>query len=123
MIRYVFCARRDAAVSVDEFRRLWSSETFVDLVGRVGLLLKAERITRSVTLQLKINERLARERGSGEQFDGMIEYCWSQVGQLESIYDSPTGEILKQEMTGFQQQFIDFSRSTACFVEELDQGR
>lgn len=117
MIRFINCVRRRRDVSVEEFRRYWQSPEFDALYERLVAILEPHRCARNLTLQVIANELVREERGSGEAFDGTIEFWWSDAKQLLQKYDSPEALKIREEMLGYQEQFIDMAGCRAFFTE------
>jgi len=118
MIRFINCFRRRGDISVEEFRRYWNDPQFSALIDRMAKTTGAARSARNLSLQLPdINERLMKERGQEEPFDGVLEYWWENARDLLAIIGSPEGEKLLAEMRTFQERFVDFPRSRAFFTE------
>ena len=64
-----------------------------------------------------MNEQIRQERGSGEAFDGTIEFWWDNASELVERYDSPAAQQLRQELLEYQMQFIDVKKCHAFFTE------
>ncbi len=117
MIRFINCVRRRRDIPVEEFRRYWNSPEFVALYDRLVAVLAPHRCARNLTLQVNANELVREERGSGEPFDGTIEFWWSDAKQLLQKYDSPAAMKIREEMLAYQEQFIDMGGCRAFFTE------
>lgn len=117
MIRYINCFRKKPGMSDEEFRKYWCSDEFNQLVSRVVELSNALRYAKNLTLRVQATERLIEDRGIGEPYDGVLEYWWQDASKLMDTYQSPQAVALLGEMSEYQQQFIDLSRSTAFFTE------
>ena len=118
MIRFINCFRRRAGMSPEEFRRYWNDPQFSALVERIVKTTGAKRVARNLSLQLpEINERLMKERGQDEPFDGVLEYYWDNARDLMNALNSPEGEKLLAEMRQLQEAFVDFPKSRAFFTE------
>jgi hypothetical protein len=72
---------------------------------------------KSLTLQVSANEQIRQERGSGEPFDGTLEYWWHDANELLEKYDASEAHKIQQEMLKYQQQFIDILNCRAFFTE------
>lgn len=117
MIRFVNCIRKHENISDGQFRKLWNSPEFDELLFQVALFSGADRYTKNFGLKVEANNRLLVDRGGNEPFDGIIELVWEAPIDLISAYDSPEGKTLLNEITTFEDQFVDFSASSAFFVE------
>ncbi len=117
MIRYLNCFRKKTDVTAEDFRDYWNDAAFDQLIGEVASLTSAARHTKNLVLRVEMGERLLRDRGMSEPFDGIIEYYWDSAGGLASLYEREEGQDLLRRIDGYQGQFIDLSRSTAFFTE------
>jgi len=117
MIRFINCVRRREDISVDEFRRYWNSPEFEQLFERLFKIVQPRGFAKNLTLQVSANERIQQERGSGEPFDGTLEFWWDNAAELLEKYDSPQAQEIRQEMLDYQKQFIDIQRCHAFFTE------
>jgi len=118
VIRYINCFRKKPGLSDEEFRKYWCDNRFNELVSRVAGLSSAVRHAKNLTLKVQAAEQLMKDRGIGEPYDGVVEYWWQDASQLMARYQSPEAAALLKEMSEYQQQFIDLSRSTAFFTEQ-----
>ena len=117
MIRFLNCIRRRKDISIDEFRRYWNSSEFEYLFERLFIIVQPRRFAKNLTLQVSANEQIRQERGSGEPFDGTLEYWWHDASELLEKYDAPEAQEIRKEMLAYQQQFIDLSNCRAFFTE------
>ncbi|WP_455219123.1 hypothetical protein [Kaarinaea lacus] len=117
MIRFINCVRRRKDISVDEFRRYWNSSEFEYLFERLFIIVQPRRFAKNLTLQVSANEQIRQERGSGEPFDGTLEYWWHDASELLEKYDAPEAQEIRKEMLAYQQQFIDLANCRAFFTE------
>ena len=116
MIRFINCVRRQKDISVDEFRRYWNSPGFEYLFERLFIIVQPKRFAKNLTLQVSANEQIRQERGSGEPFDGTLEYWWHDASELLEKYDAPEAQEIRREMLDYQQQFIDTPNCRAFFT-------
>ncbi|WP_455206959.1 hypothetical protein [Kaarinaea lacus] len=117
MIRFINCVRRRKDISIEEFRRYWNSPEFDYLFEKLFVIVEPRRFAKNLTLQVSANEQIRQERGSGEPFDGTLEYWWHDARELLEKYDSPQAQKVRQEMLEYQQQFIDLVNCRAFFTE------
>lgn len=117
MIRFINCVRRRRDISIEEFRRYWNSPEFEYLFERLFIIVQPRRFAKNLTLQVSANEQIRQERGSGEPFDGTLEYWWHDARELLEKYDSPDAQLIRKEMLEYQQQFIDIPNCRAFFTE------
>jgi len=117
MIRFINCVRRRKDISVDEFRRYWNSPEFEYLFERLFIIVQPKGFAKNLTLQVSANEQIRQERGSGEPFDGTLEYWWHDASELLEKYDTPEAQEIRKEMLEYQHQFIDIPNCRAFFTE------
>lgn len=120
VIRYINCFRKKPGISDDEFRRYWRDDRFNELINRIVALSDADRYAKNLALKVQATEQLIEDRGIGEPYDGVLEYWWQDASELMAKYQSPEAMTLFREMSEYLKQFIDMSRSTAFFTEDLD---
>jgi hypothetical protein len=117
MIRFINCVRRRKDISVEEFRRYWNSPEFEYQFERLFIIVQPRKFAKNLTLQVSANEQIRQERGSGEPFDGTLEYWWHDARELLEKYDAPEAQEIRKEMFEYQKQFIDHSGCRAFFTE------
>ncbi len=117
MIRFINCVRKRSDITPEEFRRFWNGPEFEYLIERFFLIVQPRRFAKNLSLQVSANEQIRQERGSGEPFDGTLEYWWDNATELLEKYDSPASQELRRELLEYQKQFIDISSCHAFFTE------
>ena len=117
MIRFVNCIRKHEKITDEEFRNLWNSPDFDELLFQVALFAGADRYTKNFSLKVEANIRLLEDRGGLKPFDGIIELVWEAPTDLLAAYDSDEGKVLLNEIIKYEEQFVNFSDSSAFFVE------
>lgn len=120
MIRYLYCVKRAAGISPEEFARLWQGESFVGMVKRTAALYKAENWSMGLGLAVEANLTILEMSDSEPPYDGMIEYNWQNGSDLASIFQSKEGIKLNKEMTDYQSSFVDFDASPQFFMQTED---
>ena len=120
MIRLFNCLRRRSELSAAEFRRYWEDPAFDALLARVAEETSADRYVRSLTLRIDLNAWLMNDRGMGNPFDGVVELCWPEPGQLAQLRESIAVQSVVDELRDYQDQFIDRAQSYAFFTESDD---
>ena len=118
MIRYINCFRRKPDISPEDFREYWNGAEFDELVEKVAQLTNALSHSKTLTLQVEMGQRLIDDRGMDEPYDGVLEYHWDNANRLKHFYEAPEAKQLSEQVTKYQSQFIDLSRSTAFFTED-----
>jgi len=120
MIRFINCIRRRQDISAEEFRRYWNSPELESLYQRMNAIVQPLRFSRNLTLQIGANELIREERGSGEPFDGTVEFWWQNAGDLLQKYNSAEAVRIRENMLDYQERFIDMAGCRAFFTEEPD---
>jgi len=120
MIRFINCVRRRQDISLQEFRRYWNSPEIETLYERLNAIVQPLRFSRNLTLQVGANELIREERGSGEPFDGTIEFWWHDASDLLRKYDSDEARRIRENMLDLQERFIDMGGCRAFFTEYPD---
>ena len=117
MIRFVHCIKARADISESEFRTAFRSTEMQRYAQKIAELTGADSYKLSLTLHIEVNFDLMLERSGQEPFDALIEFWWEDGKQLEAFRHSEEFAGLQAEVTDYQQQFIDFSRSSRLFIE------
>lgn len=117
MIRLINCIRKRSDIGAEDFRRYWSDPEFDRLIRLTAETYGAIRCAKSLTLQVEANIRIMEVRGSGEPFDGVVEYWWEHGRDLLDIMASAAGANVVQQMHDYQRQFVDFAGGSAFFTE------
>ena len=117
MIKLVYCVRRKAEISAEEFSRYWLEEHGA-LVKSVAGVLRARRYVQSHTTAAGVNAGLSEGRGLGEPFDGITEVWWESVDELLAGSSSEAGREAAGRLQEDESRFIDFSDSRLFLTEE-----
>lgn len=117
MIRMVYCITRHPDVEPAEFRRFWEGE-HASLVAQVAEALGAKRHAQALTLDVARNRRIMELRGTGEPFDGIVEFWFDNARELEAMLDSDQRPAVLEQMVETDRRYFDFAASRAFFTEE-----
>ena len=117
MVRLINCARRRADVSAEEFRKYWQEKNFDTLLRKLIKISSLERYAKNLTLRVEATSKIFQERQGEEPYDGILEYWWPEGDDLIAVYESFEGQSLYKEITEYQKQFIDHTRSSIFFTE------
>jgi len=117
MIKLVYCLRRQAHLSHEQFQRYWW-ETHGPLVREHAAALAIRRYVQVHTLDGPINDALRAGRGTGEPFDGVAELWWESAQDLAAASASPAGQRAVAALLEDERRFIDFARSVVWVGEE-----
>ena len=117
MIKLVYCVRRRADVSEDEFHRYWL-EQHGPLVRSMAEAILARRYVQSHTIGPELNQAIARSRGLSNGYDGITEVWWDDVTTYRAGFSTPAGVAARERLIADESTFIDFSRSCSFLTEE-----
>lgn len=118
MIRYINCVKRRSDVSIEEFRRLWGSSEFDQLIKNTAELVGASGFKKSYTLQVPENEIIQLMRGSEDPFDGTLEYFLPNAHGFEKAYATDEFRAIATKMLEYQKKFIDIASCSGFFTTE-----
>ncbi len=117
MIKLVFCLRKSASISAEEFYRYWREE-HAPLVKRHATVLRIRRYVQSAT---SADPRLSgslRGRGDGEIYDGVAELWWDSVEDALSAPTSEEGRIAARALYEDEKRFLDLANSRIFYTTE-----
>ena len=118
MIKLVFCLRRRADLSREEFQRHWR-ETHAPLVRDRARALGVRRYVQVHTLPAGTAAALAASRAVEEdEYDGVAELWWDSPESLAAAVATPEGQRAGAELLEDERRFIDLARSPIFLAEE-----
>jgi uncharacterized protein (TIGR02118 family) len=117
VIKLVYCIRRRADVSPEQFHRYWLEE-HAPLVRSVAGAIGAARYVQSHAVTPEVNELLRASRGADEPYDGITEMWWESPGDIEAAMQSADGQEAQRRLLDDESTFIDFARSCVFMTEE-----
>jgi uncharacterized protein (TIGR02118 family) len=118
VIKLVFCLRRRADLSREEFQRHWR-ETHAPLVRERGPALGIRRYVQDHTLPAGTSAALAASRDVEEdEYDGVAELWWDSAESLAAAVSTPEGQRAGAELLEDERRFIDLARSPIFLAEE-----
>lgn len=112
------CVKAKAGVSESDFRNAFAGEKMKDLARQFAEATNAVSYKLRLTLKIGLNIGLMKERGGEEPFDGIMEMWWESGSGLVEFKESDAFKKLQDEMTAYQETFVDFSRSSRFFIED-----
>ena len=83
MVKLVYCLRRRANVSPEEFYRYWL-DTHGPKVKNAAEAMRAFRYIQSHTCGPELNQAFAASRGLAPAYDGITEVWWNSIEDLKS---------------------------------------
>lgn len=118
MIKMVYCIRRRADLSVEEFQRYWL-EQHGPKVRSVAAEIGARRYVQSHTRLPEYNESFRPTRGLAEGYDGITELWWDSMEDFAKG-SSPAGQEAALMLLEDERNFIDFANSSVFMTEEFE---
>jgi len=113
MVKIVYCIRKRADISSQDFYKYWL-EKHAPLVRRLAGATQAKKYIQSHVIEPEYNDALVRLRGVAKPYDGITE-VWFE--SMESFYTSEAQEARKK-LIDDEAKFIDLSRSSVFITEE-----
>jgi uncharacterized protein (TIGR02118 family) len=117
MIKFVYCVRRRADVTPQEFRQYWL-EKHGPLVRKCAEAMRARRYVQSHTLDTPLNALARQARGTREPYDGLTELWWDKVDDLVAAWQTPEGQRVNQVLAEDEARFCDLPNCSVFFTEE-----
>lgn len=117
MVKLVYCLRRRADVSPEEFCRYWLN-THAPKVKNVAEALRARRYVQSHTCEAELNQAFVASRGLAPAYDGITEIWWNSVEDVKAAMAATAGAEAMAMLLKDESQFIEFSQSCAFMTTE-----
>ena len=117
MIKLVYCLRRRADISREEFYRYWLN-THGPKVKSMADAMRARRYIQSHTCEPELNQLFAESRGSAPAFDGITEVWWDSVEELKAAMATSACAEAMATLREDESKFIDFSQSRVFMTTE-----
>jgi uncharacterized protein (TIGR02118 family) len=117
MIKLVFCLRRRAELSRQEFQTYWR-ERHAPLVRQHAETIGCKRYVQVHTTAPQHNDVLRATRGAPEPFDGVAE-LWFDEGEFENPpADMERLQAATEQLIADEREFIDLSQSPLFWGKE-----
>ncbi len=123
MIKLVYCIRKRADLSDEEFHTFWR-DTHGPFIRSLAQTLHAKKYIQSHTLSTPINEELVKSRGLEKTapYEGVTEIWWESMEDFLAAVSTPEGMEAAKQYIGDpnvgEVKFVDFSQSRAFLTEE-----
>jgi uncharacterized protein (TIGR02118 family) len=125
MVKIVYCARKRADLSDEEFHDYWLNQHGA-LVRRVAPAIRCKRYTQShIVAMPELHEIMRATRLMQEPYDGIAELWWDSLDDFMDAYSSAEGLEGDAELREDEAKFIDLAASCIFLTEEnviLDSG-
>jgi len=116
MVKLVFCCRRQAGLTPEEFRRRWR-DVHGPLVKKLRERLPMmRRYVQSHTIFGDMTDALRASRGAAEPYDGITEVWFDSIDSMQAGDEAALAAA--QQLHEDEAQFIDFARSAVFLTEE-----
>ena len=115
MIKLVYCLRRRANISPEEFYRYWLN-THAPKVRNAAEKMRAVRYIQSHTCGPEVNQAFVASRGLAPPYDGITEVWWNSIEDLKAamVEAAEVMAMLRED----ESQFIEFSQSCVFLTTE-----
>ena len=117
MVKLVYCLRRRADVSPEEFYDYWLN-THGPKVKNAAQAMRARRYIQSHTCAPEVNALFAASRGLPPPYDGITEVWWDSVEDIKAAMAAPDGAEAMAALMEDETRFIDFSQSRVFLTTE-----
>jgi len=117
MVKLVYCLRRRANVSPDEFYSYWLN-THGPKVKDAAETLQARRYIQSHTCGPELNQAFAASRGLAPAYDGITEVWWNSLEEAAAAMKAPAAVQAMAKLLEDESHFIEFSQSCVFMTTE-----
>ena len=117
MIKLVYCLRRRADITPEEFYRYWL-DTHGPKVKNAAEAMRALRYVQSHTCEAELNQAFVALRGLAPAYDGITEVWWNSVEDLKAAMADPVAAKAMALLQDDESKFIDFSQSRVFMTTE-----
>ena len=119
MIKLVFCVRRRAGMSVDEFQAYWWDQ-HGPLVRQHAEALGIRRYVQTHGRPTPVDDALRASRDAPEAYDGVAELWFDSIETLGTAAASPEGLAAGAALLEDERHFIDHAASPLFLAEERE---
>ena len=116
MLTLIFCLRRKASLSREEFQTYWR-EQHGPLMAKNMAALGARHYSQFHTLDGPMADFIATSRGSKEPYDGTVFAQWDDLESFQRHNDTDDGRTAGREMYKDELNFIDLENSAIYLAE------
>jgi uncharacterized protein (TIGR02118 family) len=119
MIKIIFCLRRRAGMSLEDFDAYWR-DTHATLVAKHKDVLRIQRYVQSTRSDSKLAEISATVRGAPEPYDGVAELWYQSWEDLAAGFSTEEGRAAGRALLEDERHFIDLANSPIFFTNERE---
>jgi uncharacterized protein (TIGR02118 family) len=116
-MKLVYCVRKRADMSDEEFRKYWL-EKHGPLVRGFAEAIGAKKYVQSHTIAPEINAALVQSRGLAPPYDGITEVWWDDMDSFVTPPSADEARAAARALIEDEARFIDFSQSRVFMTEE-----
>ena len=113
----MFCLRRKASLSREEFQTYWR-EIHAPLVAERAAVLQIRRYVQVHSLPAEAQVATRASRNAPEEFDGVAELWWESWDALTANAGDPEAAKASAELLEDERRFIDLEHSPLWWSEE-----
>ena len=117
MIKIVFCLRRRADLSLEDFQIYWR-DNHGPLVAGHAETLGIKRYVQVHTDFGPLTDALRKSRGGTEPYDGVAEVWYESREALAAVGNNPAARAAGRELYEDEKRFIDLEKSSIWTAEE-----
>lgn len=119
MLKLIFCIRRKAELSREEFQRIWRrehGELALSLAGATGMVRYIQ--SRTIRSLDDADAPSAEARELEAEYDGVSECWWESAEAFAAAMATPEAQEAARRLRADEERFIDHRRSAMFWVEE-----
>jgi uncharacterized protein (TIGR02118 family) len=117
MIKLVYCLRRRADISPEEFHRYWLNTHGPKVKDAAGKM-RALRYIQSHTCEPEVNQAFVTSRGLAPPYDGITEVWWNSIDDLKAAMADAAGAEAMATLREDESEFVEFSQSCVFMTTE-----
>ncbi len=117
MIKLVYCIRKRADLSAQDFRGYWLEE-HGPLVRKLAKAIGARKYIQSHTIAPELNELFRQSRDLAPAYDGVTEIWWDGIDSLTAGMATPEGQAAHTALLEDERKFIDHKQSRVFMTQE-----
>ena len=119
MIKLVYCIRKRADITSEEFNRYWWEE-HGPKVKSVTKVTGALKYVQSHLCASELNRQIQASRALADPYDGITEVWWESEQTMAGQTNSPEGVEAMKMLIKDESKFIDFENSRVFVTVERE---
>lgn len=117
MIRLLRCIKKRHDISDMDFRHFWDASEYASTFEAYMNVSEGISYQKNLVLKIDLNEDIQMIRGTQAPYDGVIELFWPSAKNAAALVNTPEGRALVEKLAAYENQFVDFSRSSISLTE------